>query len=68
MKWEFVLSDRFVGPGVHIMDVYKIAKTAGYQFFLFNGNVYFISRRKLPTGVADSEPYEKTSITVDDLV
>jgi hypothetical protein len=64
MKWEFVFNGRFVSPGTPITDVYVVAASGGYRFFLFNGEVFFIYAKKPASG----DPYENTGLKVTDLV
>jgi len=58
MSWKFVFNSSNLGAGKTLTQIAKIAEDAGYDFFTFNGIVYFVSG-KLPF---------KTTITVDDLV
>lgn len=56
MSWKFV----FNVYGLSIINLEQaatVARNSGYEFFAFNGEVYYISDTN----------FEKTRITVDDL-
>lgn len=53
MSWKYVL--RYNGSFLY--DAVKLARSVGYEFVLFNGEIWFL----------DSHNHYKTSITVDDL-
>jgi len=46
--------------GADVMVVRNEASKAGYQLFLFNGEIYFITKHAVPK-------YEKTGLTIYDI-
>lgn len=57
MSWKFVFNSNNLGVGKTCSQIANIAENAGYEFFTFNGDVYFVSNRM----------HQKTQITVNDL-
>jgi hypothetical protein len=60
MNWKFVYNSNLnFGKGHSIADVMSIAISAGYRFFTYNGEVYFIH--------GSNKTFEHTGITTNDL-
>lgn len=59
MSWQFVFNSRFLLGGTKIEDVAKLCHVCKYDFFAFNGEVYFIT--------PDGTEWIETKITVEDL-
>lgn len=49
MNWKFVFnSNGVISKGLLTLDgIAEATQTAGYQFFTFNGSVYFVSGRNI---------------------
>lgn len=58
MSWKYVFNSENLGVGKTLGQIADIAENAGYEFFVFNGNVYFVS----------GGMHFKTIITSDDLM
>lgn len=43
MSWRFVFNSEYLGPGKTARMVSNMAEKAGYSFFTFNGEVYFVN-------------------------
>ena len=58
MSWKFVFNSENLGIGKTLGQIADIAENAGYEFFTFNNDVYFVS----------SGMHFKTTITINDLI
>jgi hypothetical protein len=57
MSWRFVFNTQNLGVGKTLEQIANLAESIGYEFFTFNGDVYFVS----------AGMHFKTTIKVEDL-